>query len=167
MNKTHKKKGYDPFVVSTDYVMQRALLQEVEKKWRQNTLHALPEATRKQFIEDMEQLAENYGLNKEIDHENVLRFGGGTRSSVNRKKMVELYTKKVAMAMIGGSFLIAPMLVMVLHPGLVTSLVTTSACVFGFGLVMSIFLDAPFEVLSSTAAYAAVLVVFIGTGGGS
>lgn len=32
---------------------------------------------------------------------------------------------------------------------------------------MSWFLDALFDVLSGTAAYAAVLVVFIGTGGGS
>lgn len=81
--------------------------------------------------------------------------------------MIEQYIRKVAMAVIGGSFLIISMLVMVLHPGLVTSLITTSACVFGFGLVLSIFLNAPFEVLSGTAAYAAGLVVFVGTGVGS
>lgn len=170
MTETRKKKGYDPFVVSTDYVMQRALLQEVEKDWRRENegmLSASYQARHKQFIEDMEQLTAKYGLSDPVDKNNVLRFGGGTRSSMNRKEMIEQFTRKVAMAMIGGLFLIVPMLIMVLHPGLVTSLVTTSACVFGFGLVMSVFLSAPFEVLSGTAAYAAVLVVFIGTGGGT
>lgn len=167
MTETRKKKGYDPFAVSTDYVMQRTLLQEVENQWRDKLERRFPDRKYNQFNEDMEQLTAKYGLGDPVDENNILRFGGGTRSSMNRKEMVEQYTRKVAMAMIGGSFLIAPMLIMVLYPGLVTSLVTTSACVFGFGLVMSIFLDAPFEVLSGTAAYAAVLVVFIGTGGGT
>ena len=168
MTETRKKKGYDPFVVSTDYAMQRVQLEEVQAQWR-STLDQrdLDPAKRKQFLEDMEQLTTKYGLDAEVDQDKILRFGGGTRSSMNQKEMIEQFTRKVIMAMIGGSFLIGPMLVMVLHPGLVTSLVTTSACIFAFGLVMSIFLNAPFDVLSGTAAYAAVLVVFIGTGGGT
>lgn len=69
--------------------------------------------------------------------------------------------------MIGGSFLIAPMLIIVLHIGLMASLVTTSACIFPFGPVMSVFLDKPLDELSGTAAYAAILAVFAGTGGGT
>lgn len=167
MTETHKKKGFNPFDVSTDYAMQRHLLREVESSWHNRQRFIPDRARRKRFIDDMEQLTAKYGLGDTVDHDKVLRFGGGTRSSMNRKEMVEQYTRKVAMAIIGGSFLIAPMLIMVLRPGLVTSLVTTSSCILAFGLVMPIFLNAPFDVLSGTAAYAAVLVVFIGTGGGS
>lgn len=84
------------------------------------------------------------------------------------QKWIENCTKKVLMAVTGGAFLIVPMLIMVLHPSMLTSLITTSVFVFTFGLAISLspFLDRPFDVLSATAAYAAVLVVFIGTGGG-
>lgn len=67
------------------------------------------------------------------------------------------------MAAIGGAFLIGPMLLMVLHKSLLTMLLTTSLCVASFGGLMAFYLDEPFNVLSGTAAYAAVLVVFVGT----
>ena len=67
------------------------------------------------------------------------------------------------MALVGGLFLIGPMLIMVTVNTLVASLVVTSACVVLFGLVMAWRLEKPFDVLSATAAYAAVLVVFVGT----
>jgi len=70
------------------------------------------------------------------------------------------------MAAIGGAFLVGPMLVMVLHRSVLTSLLTASLCVVAFGLTMAIYLEKPFEVLSGTAAYAAVLMVFVGTSGG-
>ncbi|KAH8775323.1 hypothetical protein F5883DRAFT_701443 [Diaporthe sp. PMI_573] len=167
MRETRKKKNYDPFGVSTDYAMQRFLLQDVHEAWCKHDLDKLKPTKRKQFLGDMEQLTATYGLDELVDKKEVLRFGGGTRSSLIKNERVEHYTRKVIMAMIGGSFLIGPMLVMVLHPGLVTSLVATSACIFAFGLAMSIFLNAPFDVLSGTASYAAVLVVFIGMGGGT
>jgi hypothetical protein len=52
---------------------------------------------------------------------------------------------------------------MVLHQTRVTILVTTSVCALAFGLVAAYVLEKPFDVLSTTAAYAAVLVVFVGT----
>jgi hypothetical protein len=69
------------------------------------------------------------------------------------------------MAAIGGAFLIGPMLVMVLHKSLLTTLLTSSVCVIVFGVILAFALDDPFDVLSGTAAYAAVLVVFVGTSG--
>lgn len=33
MTETRKKNTYDPFIVSTNYVMRRVLLQEAQKKW--------------------------------------------------------------------------------------------------------------------------------------
>ena len=71
------------------------------------------------------------------------------------------------MAISGGVFLVAPMLIMVLHPTLVTSLVTSFVFVFVFSVTAAYFLDKPFDVLSGTAAYAAVLVVFVGTSVGT
>lgn len=71
------------------------------------------------------------------------------------------------MGMIGGSFLVAPMPAMALHPGLVTSVIRTSAGILAFYLIILILSSAPLEALSCTAPYSVVLVVFISTGGGS
>ncbi|KAM0715714.1 hypothetical protein Q7P37_009214 [Cladosporium fusiforme] len=64
----------------------------------------------------------------------------------------------------GGMALVLPMLVMVLVPGRTCSLVTTTACVLAFACVVALGSDLkPQEILGVTAAYAAVLVVFVGT----
>lgn len=167
MTETRKTKGFDPFVLSTDLTMQRASLQEVQREWQERHGNSLTQQGRDQFTTDMRLLTEELALDRPLDNKPIKRFGGETRTEKAKQDWIQEYTEKVAMAVTGGAFLIAPMLVMVLHPGLVTSLVTTSACVFAFGLVMAIFLKAPFDVLSATAAYAAVMVVFIGTGTGS
>jgi VIT1/CCC1 family predicted Fe2+/Mn2+ transporter len=69
------------------------------------------------------------------------------------------------MAVFGGLAVISPMLIMALVPGLVVSLVTTSVATAIFGAVMVIIGtdSSGKDVLASTAAYAAFLVVFIGT----
>lgn len=92
---------------------------------------------------------------------------GGSRNAANKKEAFEQFLQRVGMAFIGGVFLIGPMLLMVLHKSRTTTLVTTSFCVFAIGLVFSVYLEKPFDVLSATAAYAAVLVVFTGTSTGS
>ena len=68
----------------------------------------------------------------------------------------------MAKAIIGGSFLISPMLLMVLVNSKTATLVTTCVSVLAFGMIIGVYLDRPFDVLSGTAAYAAVLVVFVG-----
>lgn len=90
---------------------------------------------------------------------------GGSRTVANRLSERQQLLKKIGMALLGGAFLTGPMLIMVLHKGLLTTLLTTYICVAVFGLVMAVFLEDPFDVLSGTAAYAAVLVVFVGTSG--
>jgi len=69
------------------------------------------------------------------------------------------------MALFGGASLIGPLLIMTLHPGLTTSHVTTCAATFLFALVLAIGAEETSgkDLLGATAAYAAVLVVFIGT----
>jgi hypothetical protein len=72
----------------------------------------------------------------------------------------------------GGLALVGPMLIMRLHPTLLTQLLTTGLSVTAFALSVAVIfgglipylgpLDlAPKDVLTATAAYAAVLVVFI------
>ncbi|KAK4251343.1 hypothetical protein C7999DRAFT_10969, partial [Corynascus novoguineensis] len=87
---------------------------------------------------------------------------GGTRSEYRTKSELAQLRDKIIMALLGGVFLVGPMWLMVLRRNLYTSLVTTTMCVAVFGLVMAKLLHRPMEVLSGTAAYAAVLVVFVG-----
>ncbi len=65
-------------------------------------------------------------------------------------------------AAFGGIFLVGPMWLMVLHHTRYTSLISTTVAVVLFGLIMAYKLEKESDVLSSTAAYAAVLVVFVG-----
>lgn len=89
---------------------------------------------------------------------------GGTRTATIAEKGAQEFRDKVVMATVGGFFLIAPMWFMVLRNDLYTSLVSTTAFVAAFGIIMAWNLDKPKEVIAGTAAYAAVLVVFVGTG---
>ncbi|RDW90039.1 uncharacterized protein DSM5745_01814 [Aspergillus mulundensis] len=88
---------------------------------------------------------------------------GGTRRAKLRASRLRSTWGRILTAVVGGLFLIGPMWLMVLHNTRYTALVSTSVCVFGFGVLMANALEKPMDVLSSTAAYAAVLVVFVGT----
>ncbi|XMA14588.1 hypothetical protein WAI453_007379 [Rhynchosporium graminicola] len=70
------------------------------------------------------------------------------------------------MAVFGGLALVAPMLIMTLHEGKTTSLVTTSVFVFVVAIILAWRMkDAQAkDIIGATAAYPAVLVVFVGTG---
>lgn len=86
-----------------------------------------------------------------------------------------------------GAALISPMLIMVLHSSRTTSLITTAICVFAFASTLVVFNTAAYwfaeamqgshgtrssqvmgdmlqvkDIIGATAAYAAVLVVFVG-----
>ena len=67
---------------------------------------------------------------------------------------------------IGGVALVVPMLVMSIHRGQAKSLTTTSVAVVLFTITMAVGLRATnSETLAATAAYTAVLVVYVGTSG--
>ncbi|KAF2872840.1 hypothetical protein BDV95DRAFT_358014 [Massariosphaeria phaeospora] len=83
---------------------------------------------------------------------------GGTRDG-NRWRA---FQQRLRGAVVGGVFLIAPMWINILHRTLYTALVSTTVFVAAFGLLMAALLDRLIDVMSSTAAYAAVLVVFVG-----
>jgi hypothetical protein len=79
----------------------------------------------------------------------------------NKSKNLAL---RFSMASAGGLSLIVPVLVMANVPGIVSSLVTTciAMLIFAIGITLGTDLK-PDQVLGATAAYAAVLVVFVGT----
>lgn len=89
---------------------------------------------------------------------------GGTRSENRAKSRAMQLQTNGAMAVMGGAFLVCPMWLMVLRESLYLCLITTTGCVVLFGAVMAVMLGEPKDVFSSTAAYAAVLVVFVGLG---
>jgi len=79
------------------------------------------------------------------------------------QKLYDLWTR-FWFSMLGGIGVIAPMLLMVLHQNRATALATASCSVFLFALVLAFTTKAPPEVaISAVAAYAAVLVVFVGS----
>ncbi|KAF5715670.1 hypothetical protein FMUND_6737 [Fusarium mundagurra] len=85
-----------------------------------------------------------------------------TRLDNYRRNWTQGFHQRLGVATIAGIFLIAPMWLMVLHNTLYTALVSTTVFVAVFGLVAAARLTSLMEVMSSTAAYAAVLVVFVG-----
>lgn len=72
------------------------------------------------------------------------------------------FVRRLMIAAFGAAFLIGPMWLMMKKTDLNTKLVSTTVFVTVFGLLMAYFIEEYKDVLSSTAAYAAVLVVFVG-----
>lgn len=79
------------------------------------------------------------------------------------------YAERLIMGLFGGLALIGPMLIMVLNPSQNTSLITVSIATIIFSLVLAQSARdiAGKDVLAATAAYAAVLVGFVGASGNS
>ncbi|PMD18370.1 hypothetical protein NA56DRAFT_751653 [Hyaloscypha hepaticicola] len=73
---------------------------------------------------------------------------------------------RMAMSTFSGLTLILPMLIMVMDPRKITTLVVTSVFTLGIGLILALWMtDAENkDMIGATAAYAAVLVVFVGSG---
>lgn len=86
------------------------------------------------------------------------------RNQMIRDRKWKEFTFRFSIAIFGGLALIGPMLLMVLHNDLTTALTTTSVAVFFVSVIISIYSTAaPEGVVGTIAAYAAVLVVFVGT----
>lgn len=91
----------------------------------------------------------------------------GVRTEEKSKARLS-FLGRLAMAIFGGAALVVPMLIMSLRPSKLTGLLTTSLFVVGVAVALAWFMKdaAPKDILTATAAYAAVLVVFVGTDGG-
>jgi hypothetical protein len=75
------------------------------------------------------------------------------------------FESRLKMAIFGGLVLLVPMIIMVLHATKLTALLTTVLCVLAVAVALSFRMRNAEgkDVLGATAAYAAVLVVFVGT----
>lgn len=87
---------------------------------------------------------------------------GGTRDRNLRQAWIRGFRQWLGTAAAGGIFLLGPMWLIILHRTLYTALISTTIFVAIFGMLMALLLDGLKDVLSSTAAYSAVLVVFVG-----
>ncbi|KAF3018143.1 hypothetical protein E8E14_009591 [Neopestalotiopsis sp. 37M] len=87
---------------------------------------------------------------------------GGTRTQNHRNTLWWAFRDRIVLAALGGVFLVGPMWLMILHNTLYTVLISTTVLIFVFGFLMALLLTKPMDVMASTAAYAAVLVVFVG-----
>lgn len=87
---------------------------------------------------------------------------GGTRNRTLQAMSFKDFRDRFSLAIAGAALLLGPMWLMVLHNTLYTGLIMTTVCVAVFGLLVVFQLDKAMDVLSATAAYAAVLVVFVG-----
>lgn len=86
------------------------------------------------------------------------------------QKSKQLFWDRLFAALGGGLALIAPMLIMVLAPpAKATALATTCCFVLAVAIALAIFMEDshPKDVVACIAAYTAVLVVFVGVGGGT
>lgn len=114
------------------------------------------------------QVMDRFGVHAEYDHYRYgtlnEHIGFDQRTRVNRARQLKELSLRFGTSIIGGIALIAPMLIMVLHKDVVTDLVTTSVAVVVVSILLSIFSSAtPERLLNTITAYAAVLVVFVGT----
>ena len=96
---------------------------------------------------------------------NYIGEGGCKDRRYTNELRIEALLNRVKMALFGGLVVVAPMLIMTLHRTLLTTLLTTSLFVLAVGLVLAWSMDSaePKDILTATAAYAAILVVFVGT----
>jgi hypothetical protein len=69
---------------------------------------------------------------------------------------------KLGGAIFTGASLVGPMLIMAIHPSHEKTLITASVSIFVFGLLATLTPANPSEVVAVVAAYAAVMVVFVG-----
>ena len=100
----------------------------------------------------------------------LLWWEKGIKWKESQRKMA--FIKRLYMGLFGGLSLIGPMLIMVLHSTKLTALLTTSLFIVFVAIALAYFMtDASAkDIMTGTAAYAAVLVVFVGvsiTPGGS
>jgi hypothetical protein len=87
----------------------------------------------------------------------------GTLLAIEHRKLSDLQVR-LFMAALGGLALVGPMVIMSLWGTKTVRLATTAACVAIVAVILARFMyeSQPKDVLAVTAAYAAVLVVFVG-----
>lgn len=72
-------------------------------------------------------------------------------------------TRRLLMAALGALIFLVPMLIMVLHPTILTSLLTVITCTLAFAVPVTLFFEEAreVEIMAGVAAYASVLIGFV------
>ncbi|KAM0259869.1 hypothetical protein ACHAQJ_003113 [Trichoderma viride] len=145
---------HDPFLIRSERNVDAAILNSellqipLEKREKELLLQSINGKDKFNFVPPLEQ--EPTAI-------------GGTRMETTRKQWTEDFLRRVVLSVIAGAFLVVPMWLMILLNSQRASLITTSVFVFVSGIAAAYALDNTVAVVSTTAAYAAVLVVFVGT----
>jgi hypothetical protein len=142
----HLQLRRDPFYVSGERIIDRHMLQ-VAMEGRETEVDKLRKV----------QIVGRWKTGN-VNPESV----GGTRDDNFHRAWIRGFRQRVGAAVVSGIFLLGPMWLMVMHKTRYTAFASTTVFVSVFGLMMALVLDKLMDVLLSTAAYAAVLVVFVG-----
>ena len=137
--------GYekDPFLMKTSRALERQVMETV--KLVPN--HVLPAGPLPLPYDSEDPQLREMGRNE------------ANKAAYEKKRLL-----RFAMAAVGGLLLIVPVIIMAKIPGTNASLVTTCFSMLVFAALITWLSDlGPNEILGTTAAYAAVLVVFVGT----
>lgn len=142
----HNREEGDPFMITSTRYFERIIIQAALNQI--DPMH-LPIAYRDLSLSEAS-----------VDD---MRNRPTTSKRLNSRRILE----RLCMAVFGGVFLIGPMWLMVLRSEQIVQLCATSAFVVVFALCLSVGLpnrgpEVSVTVMTATAAYAAVLVVFVG-----
>lgn len=101
-------------------------------------------------------------INNEFDQVLEQTTSGLSKEKQNQCKRALL--SRALAALVGGLAVVVPMLIMVLHPTKATAIWTSSCFVVVVALCLAFLMtdSQPKDVVACTAAYAAVLIVFVG-----
>ncbi|KAF3022014.1 hypothetical protein E8E14_012129 [Neopestalotiopsis sp. 37M] len=144
---------HDPFLISSTRrvdaaILKSQLLEIAQEKWERELSNSINEEHHFNFVPPLEKFATAIG---------------GTRKKMTRKQWTEEFLRRVVLSIIAGAFLVVPMWLMILLNSQRASLVITTVSVFLSGIGASYAMNSLRDVVATTAAYAAVLVVFVGT----
>ncbi|KAH7351294.1 hypothetical protein BKA65DRAFT_550256 [Rhexocercosporidium sp. MPI-PUGE-AT-0058] len=146
----------NPFIITTDASFGRVLLRQCLEKIDSD--RGAPNTWSEDLTNHLSWVRAHPSPNRSTARTLFWR----SRKFLNRTDAFKRFLSRFLMAFIGGALLVGPMHIMVLHPGTILSLIITSVSVLIFGILAAVVLEKMFDILSVTAAYAAVLVVFVG-----
>jgi VIT1/CCC1 family predicted Fe2+/Mn2+ transporter len=111
-----------------------------------------------------EKVKERQRAEKDYPRPTVTKRSLRRRIHLEGLKSKERFTSRALAAIFGGLAVIVPMLIMSLHPTRLTQLLTASIFVVSVALILAWVMDEAErkDIIAATAAYGAVLVVFVG-----
>lgn len=138
------------------------------RDWDKNPFHLKSQReTERDLLEDLKAKGIHPNQMVSVEEARVLpHLPGGPWDSPSA---LRTRRERYVLAILGGLILTVPMILMVLARRTPVSLITVSVCTMLFAVATAYFSPTklPLELLSATAAYAAVLVVFVGGTTGS